>query len=193
MSKALSFFKIFVIKVFNFNYFIMTESELINFIEEKHVSVGDVLSFFYNYCILGSYMQRITGKVLSKELIKGGKEIQTPYGSVFLPEQINYLVLQDVRMGDAIAVSAQYVSDISIERKCSLNKDTYYQILLKKNIATEDSISIIDIDDRYPPIEAIMVNPNLQLDPDGDEFFLAFHNFEVQMFFLQSISDIIKT
>jgi len=171
----------------------MTESELISFIDEKRICAGDVISFTYNYSILGPSMQRITGKILFKDLIIGGKEIQTPCGSLVLPKQINYLVLQDIKIGDAIAVSAQYVSDISIVRKCSLNKDSYYQLLLEKNITVEDSIIVIDIDDRYPPIKAIMVNPNLQLDPDGDEFFLAFHDFEVQMFFLQSISDIIKS
>ncbi len=164
----------------------MTEQEISKFFEHDNVRVGDKIKFTYNY---GMFPQILVGKLYSKEFVLGGRVINTKFGNLNLPETKNYLILQN-NFNGLFAVSANYISNLELESRRAINVKEFNQFVKDNNIRKDDEVIIIELDNRL--LKTYIYDPQIKFDEDGDEYFLLYLDGEIQMFFLQAISEIIK-
>lgn len=142
----------------------MTDKELVNFLEEKEIGVGDILKVNY----FRMFSEVITGSVVLKTLQFGGRTINTQVGELTLPEEKLYLIIHNDRYG-ALGMSSQFIKNIILLERRGLTASGYKDLIFSQNIKFKDEIQIVDNTNTSQIVT--MFSPDLEKDEDGDEFF----------------------
>lgn len=163
----------------------MTDNELLTFLEENQIGVGDLLQFKY----FRLYPEIFTGNVVLKNLQQGSRVISTQLGPLSLPENKLYLILHNNIVG-VYGVSSQFISNMVLIERRGITPNLYHLSIQNQSIVSGCNISYVDIDDNVQFVK--IIDTKLQKDFDGDEYFIIHNGKGIFNCYLQGIKSLKK-
>lgn len=160
----------------------MTDQEIISFIENNNVRIGDTLLIQYKRF----YFETVKAKIVSKSLATGSGIVKTPLGPLNLPENKNYLLLYD-SINKLFGITSKYIMDLEIYCRRAYNVSDYTNFIEQNKISNGDTLTIVNVDTSL--FQCKLIDYSVRLDNENYPYFLAEINNLTRKIYIHNISE----